>query len=114
MVREFRTHGLIPNAVSLTTCGGELEVLHADAPSGTGPSNPNRHTGRPHWHDFPPLPNHRGASLLAHLQLGRAYALQGDTAKTNAAYQDFLPLWKDADSDVIILKAAKAEYAKLK
>jgi serine/threonine protein kinase len=50
---------------------------------------------------------------LAHLGLGRAYALQGDTAKTRAAYQDFFTLWKDADPDIPILKQAKAEYAKL-
>jgi tetratricopeptide (TPR) repeat protein len=51
---------------------------------------------------------------LAHLQLGRAYAMQGDTAKAKAAYQDFLTLWKDADPDIPIFIAAKAEYAKLK
>ncbi len=50
---------------------------------------------------------------LAHLQLGRAYALSGDTAKAKAAYNDFLTLWKDADPDIPILKEAKAEYAKL-
>jgi serine/threonine protein kinase len=50
---------------------------------------------------------------LAHLQLGRAYALAGDPSKARAAYQDFLGLWKDADPDVPILKQAKAEYAKL-
>ncbi|HKW24206.1 MAG TPA: protein kinase [Terriglobales bacterium] len=50
---------------------------------------------------------------LAHLQLGRAYAMQGDTAKARAAYQDFLALWKDADPNIPILKQAKAEYAKL-
>ena len=49
----------------------------------------------------------------ARLQLARAYAMQGDTAKAKAAYQDFLTLWKDADSDVPVLIAAKAEYAKL-
>ena len=51
---------------------------------------------------------------LAHLGLARAYVLQGDRAKANAAYQDFLALWKDADPDIPILKLAKAEYAKLK
>jgi eukaryotic-like serine/threonine-protein kinase len=51
---------------------------------------------------------------LAHLQLGRAFAMQGDTTKARAAYQDFLTLWKDADPDIPILKQAKAEYAKLK
>ena len=50
---------------------------------------------------------------LAHLQLGRAYVISGDTAKAKAAYQDFLKLWKDADPDIPILKEAKAEYAKL-
>jgi serine/threonine protein kinase/tetratricopeptide (TPR) repeat protein len=50
---------------------------------------------------------------LAHLNLARAYVLQGDTAKAKAAYQDFLALWKDADPDIPILKEAKAEYAKL-
>jgi eukaryotic-like serine/threonine-protein kinase len=50
---------------------------------------------------------------LAHLQIGRAYAMAGDTAKAKAAYQDFLTLWKDADPDIPILKQAKAEYAKL-
>jgi tetratricopeptide (TPR) repeat protein len=51
--------------------------------------------------------------VLAHLQLGRAYAMSGDTAKAKDSYQDFLTLWKDADPDIPILKQAKAEYAKL-
>jgi tetratricopeptide (TPR) repeat protein/predicted Ser/Thr protein kinase len=51
---------------------------------------------------------------LAHLGLARAYAMQGDTAKAEAAYQDFLTLWKDADPGIPIFIAAKAEYAKLK
>jgi hypothetical protein len=51
---------------------------------------------------------------LAHLGLARTYAIQGDTTKAKAAYQDFLALWKDADSDIPIFIAAKAEYAKLK
>ncbi|MGA7474856.1 MAG: hypothetical protein WBW60_19125, partial [Candidatus Sulfotelmatobacter sp.] len=50
---------------------------------------------------------------LAHLQIGRAYAMQGDTAKAKVAYKDFLTLWRDADPDIPILKEAKAEYAKL-
>ena len=51
---------------------------------------------------------------LAHLGLARAYVLQGDIAKARAAYQDFLTLWKDADADVPVLIAAKAEFSKLK
>jgi hypothetical protein len=69
--------------------------------------------------DFQNVLDHRGIVLnepigaLALLQLGRAYALQGDTAKAKTAYQDFLTLWKHADPDVPIQKEAKAEYAKL-
>jgi eukaryotic-like serine/threonine-protein kinase len=50
---------------------------------------------------------------LAHLQLGRAYALEGDNTKAKTAYKDFLTLWKDADPDIPIYKQAKAEYSKL-
>jgi serine/threonine protein kinase/predicted Zn-dependent protease len=69
--------------------------------------------------EFQKILDHRGVvanepiGALAHLQIGRAYDLQGNTAKAKAAYQDFLTLWKDADSDIPILKEAKAEYAKL-
>jgi hypothetical protein len=40
--------------------------------------------------------------------------VQGDSVKARTAYQDFLALWKDADPDVPVLIAAKAEYAKLR
>jgi tetratricopeptide (TPR) repeat protein len=69
--------------------------------------------------EFQKILDHRGIVLndpigaLAHLQIGRAYAVQGDTAKARAAYQDFLALWKDADPDIPVLIFAKAEYAKL-
>jgi eukaryotic-like serine/threonine-protein kinase len=52
-------------------------------------------------------------AALARLGLARAYALEGDAAKARVAYQDFFALWKDADADVPVLKAARAEYAKL-
>ena len=61
---------------------------------------------------------------LARLGVARANALQAKTSKgadadaarvrALAAYKDFLTLWKDADSDIPILKEAKAEYAKLR
>jgi predicted Zn-dependent protease len=77
------------------------------------------HQGREAAAEFQKILDHRGIVLnepigaLAHLQLGRAYALQGDTARARAAYYDFLTLWKDADPDIPILQQAKAEYAKL-
>ena len=77
------------------------------------------HQGTEAAGEFHKILDHRGIvfsdpiGALAHLQLGHAYTLQGDTAKAKAAYQDFLVLWKDADPDIPILKQAKAEYAKL-
>ncbi len=69
--------------------------------------------------EFQKILDHRGLTRhcptvpLAHLGLAHAYALQKDTAKARAAYQDFLTLWKDADSDIPVLKLAKAEFAAL-
>jgi serine/threonine protein kinase len=77
------------------------------------------HQGNEAAAEFQKILDHRGIVLnepvgaLAHLGLARAYAVQGDTTKAKAAYQEFLALWKDADTDVPILKQAKAEYAKL-
>ena len=77
------------------------------------------HDGSEAATEFQKILDHRGVVVnapigaLAHLQLGRAYTIQGDTAKAKAAYQDFLTLWKDADPDIPILKAAKVEFAKL-
>jgi len=77
------------------------------------------HQGNEAAAEFQKILDHRGIVLnepigaLAHLQLGRAYAMQGDTVKSRAAYQDFLTLWKDADPNIPILLEAKAEYAKL-
>jgi len=60
---------------------------------------------------------------LAHLGRARANALvarsdQGSAAnaartQSLADYHDFFTLWKDADSDIPVLRQAKAEYTKL-
>ena len=77
------------------------------------------HQGSEAAAEFEKILDHRGIVInepigaLAHLQLGRAYAIVGNTSKAKAAYQDFLTLWKDADPDIPVLKQAKAEYAKL-
>jgi serine/threonine protein kinase/tetratricopeptide (TPR) repeat protein len=69
--------------------------------------------------EFQKILDHRGVEPtnelipLSQLNVGRAYALQGDLGKARTAYQDFLALWKDADPDIPILKEARAEYAKL-
>jgi eukaryotic-like serine/threonine-protein kinase len=77
------------------------------------------HEGKAAAAEFQKLIDHRGLVVnfpwggLARLQLARAYVMQGDTAKAKTAYQDFLTLWKDADSELPVLIAAKAEYVKL-
>ena len=79
-----------------------------------------QHKGPEAAAEFQKILDHRGImrnrifGALAHLESGRAYALQGDTSKARTAYQDFLALWKDADPEIPILQQAKAEYAKLK
>jgi eukaryotic-like serine/threonine-protein kinase len=69
--------------------------------------------------EFQKILDHRGIVLnspigaLTHLQIARAFTMQGEAAKARVAYQDFLTLWKDADPEIPILKQAKAEFAKL-
>jgi serine/threonine protein kinase/tetratricopeptide (TPR) repeat protein len=70
--------------------------------------------------EYQKILDHRGIDpwdvtySLSHLGLGRAYALQGNTAAAKSAYQDFFAVWKDADPDLSVLKQAKAEYEKLR
>ncbi len=69
--------------------------------------------------EFQKILDHRGIVLgdpidaMARLQLGRALAQSGDTAKAKTAYEDFLNLWNAADWDISLLKQARAEYAKV-
>jgi tetratricopeptide (TPR) repeat protein len=51
--------------------------------------------------------------VLAHLYLGRAWALAGDKEKSRQEYQKFLVIWKDADPDIPIYQQAKAEFSEL-
>jgi len=70
--------------------------------------------------EFQKILDHRGVEPasplypLAHVGLARAATLMGDTARARKEYQDFLALWKDADSDLPILVEARKEYEQLK
>jgi eukaryotic-like serine/threonine-protein kinase len=112
-----------------------IEVLEAVRPfeMGSGPSAPvdfwplylrgeayfDLHDYGKALAEYQKIADHRGLNpvsplyVLARLGAGRAYALQGDAAKAKAAYQDFFAFWKDADSDIPILKQAKTEYERL-
>jgi len=112
-----------------------IEVLQAAAPYELGVAGPQPeigallypvylrgqaylllHQGAAAAAEFQKFLDHRTIAIncplgvLARLGLARAYALQGEAAKARAAYQEFLTLWKGADSDIPVLKQAKAEY----
>jgi len=69
--------------------------------------------------EFQKILDHRGIvaadpiGVLAHLQLGRVFALSNDRTKAKSAYAAFFAYWKDADAEIPILKSARAEYARL-
>ena len=72
--------------------------------------------------EFQKILDHPGVALnapgnirpLAHLQIAKAYAIEGEFAKAREAYRDFFELWKDADPAIPILKQAESEYSKLR
>ena len=110
-----------------------IEVLHATSPYEMGDVGNTAlypiyirgeaflatHQGREAATEFQKIIDNRGIVLngpigvLAHVGLARAFSVQGDTARAKSAYQNFFTLWKDADPDIPIFIAAKAEYAKL-
>jgi eukaryotic-like serine/threonine-protein kinase len=113
----------IPYEGGTTIYGGSEVLLGAgnlDSAYVRGLAYLAAHRGTQAAVEFQKILDHRGIVLcdpigaLAHLQLGRAYAVSGDKTKAKSAYQDFLSLWKDADPDIPILKQAQAEYSNLK
>ncbi len=69
--------------------------------------------------EFRSISDHRGEQAdsplypLAQLGLARALALGGDRAAAREAYSAFFTLWKDADPDLLPLKDARTEFARL-
>ena len=69
--------------------------------------------------EFQKIVDHRGivvsdpVGAVARLQLARAFASSGEITKAKVAYEHFLTLWKDADADIPVLKAARRERALL-
>jgi DNA-binding winged helix-turn-helix (wHTH) protein len=78
------------------------------------------HHGSDAAEDFQKIIDHRGIVpnlllvALAHLGLARAYALDGDTGKSRAEYEEFFGFFEGADSEIPILQQAKMEYSKLR
>jgi Tfp pilus assembly protein PilF len=95
-----------------------FERAYAEAPYLRGLAFLRLHKGADAAAEFQKILDHKGANWglyysLSYLSLARASAVAGDKAKAGKAFQDFFALWKDADSDIPILKEAKADYAKL-
>ena len=69
--------------------------------------------------EFRSIVDHRGELIdaplypLAHLGLARALASGGDRDDARQAYLAFFTLWKDADPDLLPLKEARLEFARL-
>jgi tetratricopeptide (TPR) repeat protein len=69
--------------------------------------------------EFQRILDHRSIVLvdpmdaMARLQLVRALALAGDTAKAKSTYKDLLMLWGHADPTIPTVEQARAEYARL-
>ncbi len=78
--------------------------------------------------EFRKITDHKGASWasawrdpywgqfysLSWLGMARGSALTGDVVNAQKAFQQFFELWKEADSDLPILKEARAEYDRLR
>ena len=70
--------------------------------------------------EFQRIVDHRSIVLVdpidafARLQLARALALSGDTAKARSVYDDLFALWKNADAGIPLINEARAEHARLR
>ena len=70
--------------------------------------------------EFQRIVDHRSIVLVdpidafARLQLARALALSGDTAKARSVYDDLFALWKNADAGIPLITEARAERARLR
>jgi serine/threonine protein kinase/tetratricopeptide (TPR) repeat protein len=70
--------------------------------------------------EFQRIVDHRSIVLVdpidafARLQLARALALSGDTAKARSVYNDLFALWENADARIPLINQARAEHARLR
>jgi len=115
-------------SVELLASALPYERAYPDAIYVRGMAYLRMHKGADAAAEFQKIVDHKGANwgatwvhpnwgqyyALSYLGMARGFALAGEFPKAKKAFQDFFELWKDADSDVPILRQAKAEYAGLK
>ena len=114
-------------AVELLASATPYERAYPEAVYLRGLAYLRLHKGAEAAAEFQKILDHKGASWastwrfpnwglyysISYLGLARAYVLAGDLPKAQAAYQNFLTQWKDADPDIPLLQQAKAEHTKL-
>jgi hypothetical protein len=114
-------------SVELLRLATPYEFAYFDAVYLRGLAYLRLHRGEDAAAEFGKIVNHKGANWastwrspywgqfysLSHLGMARGFAIAGDSGKARNAFQGFLELWKDADSDIPILQQAKREYAKI-
>ena len=104
---------------ALVICGDPAAVKAADERDAKNPPpNPDAAPLLYRRGEFQKILDYKGRNWgpyysLAYLGLARTAAKAGDTAKAKRAYQDFLVLWKDADTDAPHLIQARKELAEL-
>jgi len=64
--------------------------------------------------DHPDLVGSDPVGVIAHLQRARALVVAKQRDAAAASYKSFLEIWQSADSDLPVLRQAKAEYAQLR
>jgi hypothetical protein len=52
-------------------------------------------------------------TVVAHLGLARAYAMEHKFAESRSEYERFFAQWKDADPSLAIFEQARREYSQL-
>jgi len=115
-------------SVELLVSASPYERSYLDAAYFRGLAYLRLHKGTEAVTEFQKIVDHKGANWgsrwqypywgqfysLSVLGMARGSALSGDNAKAQKAFQDFFELWKDADSDILLLAEAKREYARLR
>ena len=69
--------------------------------------------------EFEKIVKHRGivgnsfVGALALLGLAKASMISGNISEARAMYENFVALWKDADTDIPVLREAKAKLVRI-
>jgi DNA-binding winged helix-turn-helix (wHTH) protein/tetratricopeptide (TPR) repeat protein len=114
-------------SVELLASASPYERAYPDATYVRGMAFLRMHKGREAAAEFQKIVDHKGANwaatwlhpnwgqyyALSYLGMARGFALAGETATAQKAFEEFFSLWDEANPDIPILAQARAEYARL-